>query len=73
MLLLWEKLHWVLFERIRGNSFKLKEGRFRLDIRRKLFTVRVVRHRHRLPREMVDVLSPETPKVRLNRALSSLT
>ncbi|KFW95110.1 hypothetical protein N336_03766, partial [Phalacrocorax carbo] len=54
------------------NGFKLKEGRFRLDIRKKIFTMRVVKHRNRLPREVVDAPSLETSKARLDGALSSL-
>ena len=40
-----------------GDDFKMEEGIFRLDIRRKLFTVRVVRYWNRLPREFVDATS----------------
>jgi len=55
----------------KSNGFKLKECRFRLDIRMKLFT-RVVKHWHRLSREVVNAPSLETFKVRLDRALSNL-
>jgi len=58
--------------RARGNGFKLKEGRFREDIRNKYFTMRVVKHWNRLPREVVDAPSLETFKDRLDRALSNL-
>jgi len=62
----------VCSDRTRGNSFKLKKGRFRLDIRKKLFTMGMVRHWHRLHREAVAAPSLEVFKGRLDGALSNL-
>ncbi|KFZ55546.1 hypothetical protein N338_12317, partial [Podiceps cristatus] len=54
------------------NGLKLKEGRFKLDIRGKFFTERVVRGWNRLPREAVDAPCLEGFKARLDGALGNL-
>jgi len=52
--------------------FKLEKGRFRPDIRKKFFTVRVVRHWNRLPSKVVNAPSLEAFKARLDGALNNL-
>lgn len=60
-------------DRRKGNGFKIKEDRLRLDIKNEFFTMRVVKHRHRSPREVVGAPSLKTFKIRLYGALSNLT
>ena len=61
----------VCCDRTKIRGFKLKEERFRLDITKLFFTIRAAGHWNRLPREIVDAPSLETPKVRPDGTLST--
>lgn len=56
----------------RSNIFKLKQGRFRLDINKKFSTMSMIRHWNGFPREIVDAQSLEVLIFRFNVALSKL-
>lgn len=55
-----------------GNSPELCQGRVRLGSKKHLFTVRIVKHWNRLPREVVDVPGLSVLKRHSDNALSNI-
>jgi len=59
-------------DRRKGNGYKLKHRKFRLNTRKNFFTLRVTEHWNRLPRGVVDSPFLEIFKTYLDMVLCCL-
>jgi len=62
----------VTSNRMTATSLKLRQGRFRLDIRKNFYTERVVKHWNRQPREVAESPALEVFEKRVDTALQDM-